>query len=102
MGLVYEVFEAVVTRAFTIAVCDDATSFADDYIPPLTRFFYRSRPAGSFVVKNDFVSAAKRTPKTDADFIEVNLKHAAESAMQGIPKRFPRLTIGSWTDNQTE
>ena len=97
--MICEVSEAVVTRAFTIAVCDDAASFADDFTPPLTRFFYKSRPAGSFVVKNDFVSAANGPPKTDADFIKVNLKHTAESAMQSIPKRFSRLTVGGWPND---
>jgi CheY-like chemotaxis protein len=68
----------------------------------LTRFLDESRSARGFVVKNDFVSAAVRTPKTDANFIEINLKHAAESAMQGIPKRFSGLTVGGWPDDQTE
>src|SRR5258705_479504 len=102
MSLVCKIFETIVASAFTITARDDAASFAYDFAPPLTRFLYESRSAGSFVVKNDFVTAAVRTPKTDADFIEVNLKHPAESAMQGIPKRFSGLTVGSWPDDQTE
>ena len=86
MGLICEVFETIVTCAFTIAVCDDAVSFTCDFDPSLTRFLDQSRTTGSFVVKNDFASAADSTAKADANFIEVNLKHAAESAMQGIPK----------------
>jgi hypothetical protein len=27
------------------------------------------------------------------------LKHAAEPAMQGIPKRFSRLTVGGWPND---
>ena len=106
--LVGKIFETIITSALAvapwlaIALGDNATSFRDDFTPPLPRFLDESRPTGGFVVKNDFVSAAVRTPKTDANFIEINLKHVAESAMQGIPKRFSGLTIGSWPDDQTE
>ena len=85
--LVGKIFEAIVTSAlaiapqFTFALGDDAPSFTDDLTPPLTRFLDESRSTGGFVVKNDFVSAAVRPPKTDANFIEINLKHVAESAM---------------------
>ena len=95
--LVGKIFEAIVTSAlaiaswFAIALGDNAASFRDDLTPPLTRFLDESRSAGGFVVKNDFLSAAVRTPKTDANFIEINLKHAAESAMQSISERFSRL-----------
>jgi hypothetical protein len=95
--LVGKIFKAIVTSAlaiaprFAFALGDDAASFTDDLTPPLTRFLDESRSTGGFVVKNDFVSAAVRAPKTDANFIEINLKHAAESAMQSISKRFSRL-----------
>ena len=96
MGLVCKILEAIIARAFTIALCHDASSFTNDLAPPfrLMRFFDESCTTGSLVVKNDFVSTANRTPKTDANLVEINLKHMAKSAMQGVPKRFPRLTVG--------
>ena len=102
MSLVCKVFETIVARAFTIAARHTTASFTYDFTPPLARFLDESCSAGSFVVKNDFVSTTDRTPKADADFIEINLEHAAESAMQSIPKRFSRLTVGSWPDDQTK
>ena len=97
--MICEIFKAIVASAFTIAVCHDAASFVDDLAPSLTSFFDESRSAGSFIVKNDFIAAANRAAETCANFHEVNLKHMAESAIQGVAERFPRLAVGRWSDD---
>jgi len=89
VGLICEVFEAIVARSLAIAVCDNAACFAYDFNPPLMNFLNESRSAGSFVVKNDFISTANRPAKANGNFIEVDLKHAAKSAMQCVPNGLP-------------
>lgn len=84
MRLICEVFETIVTRAFTIAVCDDVTSFTYNFTPSKMRLLDESRSTGSFIVKNDFIAAADGAAEADTNFIEINLKHAAQSAMQSV------------------
>ena len=89
VGLICEVFEAIVARSLAIAVCDNNACLAHNLDPPLINFLNQSRSAGSFVVKNDFVSTANRSAKANGNFIEVDLKHTAKSAMQCVPKGLP-------------
>lgn len=88
--MVGKIFETIVAGAsytafrLAIAIGNDAAGFVDDFAPSLTRFFDESCSAGRSVVEDDFVSTADGAAEADANFIEVNLKDAAESAMQGI------------------
>ena len=88
--MVGKILEAIVAGAISdasrlaIAIGNDAAGFVDDFAPSLTRFFDESCSAGRSVVEDDFVATADGAAQADANFIEVNLKDAAESAMQSV------------------
>ena len=86
VSLVGEILQAVVARTFTFAgaIRNHTAGLADDFAPSLVCFLHESSTAGRLVEKNDFVSASERTAEADAYFIQVDFKHAAESAMQGV------------------
>jgi hypothetical protein len=108
MRLVGEILETIVTSAISnasrlaIALGNNAASFFDDFAPLLASFFYKSCSTRCFVIKDDFIAAADTPAEADADLVQVNLKHAADSAMESVTKRFSRLACSGWPENQAK